>query len=117
MNVLVRRYKRGNDKAALYIFANSQGEEVAYVYAEYIDGEDKIETMDSKLAANQLTHNLGINGFMPDGPQEVLDLWNLSASEELGDAPTGPAIDPFESKVETWNDEDIINEGDLPPQV
>ena len=112
MNVLVRRYKRDNDKAALYIFANSEGVEMAYVYCERVGGVDRIESMDSTHAANQLTHNLGLGGFMPDGKEELLEMWALASSEELGEAPTG-RLDS-EPEVEAWDDGDF-SEGDLPP--
>jgi hypothetical protein len=100
MHLLVRRYKRDKDKAALYIFVNADGVELQYIYAEKEHGKPEVtSSMDARQAADKLTHKLGLGGYMPDGGEEVLDLWGPSSTEELGDAPAGAAVDPFESSV------------------
>ena len=53
------------------------------------DGDLQIQNLSGGQAANTLTYRMGQDGFIPDGREEVLDVWQPNSSEELGEAPTG----------------------------
>ena len=97
MHLTVRRYKKDADRVSLYTFKDVDGAERAYILVEDLKGKDlNVETLDAKGAAKAVTHKLGLGGFMPDGPEEVVDQWSVSSTAELGDAPSGRSVDPFE---------------------
>lgn len=99
MHLTVRRYKKDTNRVSLYTFKDVSGIERAYILVEDLDGKElNVETLNAKQAADAITHKLGLGGFMPDGPEEIVDQWSISSTSELGEAPTGPTIDPFEGE-------------------
>lgn len=97
MHLTVRRYKKHQDRVSLYTFKDAEGAERAYILVEDLEDKDlKVETLDAKGAADSITHKLGLGGFTPDGPEEVVDQWSVSSTADLGESPNGPAVDPFD---------------------
>jgi len=103
MQLLVRRYKKHQDRVSLYTFVDADGTERAYILVEDFEGKAlNVETVDAKGAADSITHKLGLGGFTPDGQEEVLDMWKPSSTKELGAAPTAIDAGPISLSPEDF---------------
>lgn len=72
MKVLVREYKKNNDKMCVYIFSDN-GKELAYVLVKvpYL-GAPTVQTVDSKEIADKLTYSMGQEGYLPNGRERLI---------------------------------------------